>query len=101
MKETGRLYKATGGVLDVLPRDGRQFQLEELQKFVGGYIEQVPGTGRISGKPIAFCNEDGLRERLEQNILASETFGVALVGDVIEVVRKYQYAGAKGGAPRA
>lgn len=96
MKETGRLYKTTGGVLDVSPLDGRQFTLEELQKFVGGYIEQVPGTGPMSGNPIAYCNEDGIRERLEQNILASEKFGLALVGDVIEVVRKYQYAAAKG-----
>lgn len=86
MKETAYLYRAGGLVENVFPHDGRKFSLEELQKFVGGHIEKVPGTAR-RGKPIAFCNEDGLREGLPFNYSASMKFGIELVGDVIQVLK--------------
>ena len=85
-KETGVLYRTDGRVETVYPHDGRKFTLEELQSFVGGYIEKVPGTQR-RGNPIAYCNEDGLFEHLPPNFNASEKFHIDLVGDVIQVKR--------------
>jgi hypothetical protein len=84
MKEIGTLYRADGEVLEVHPAKGRKFQLPELQKHVGGYIELVPGTAK-RGKPIAFCNEEGNLHGLPWNRVASLKFGINLVGDVIQV----------------
>ena len=84
MKQKATLYKASGPVVEVFPHDGRKFSLEELQGFVGGHIEKVPGTAR-RGEPIAYCNEDGLRLELGENVMASEKFGLALVGNVLQV----------------
>jgi Domain of unknown function (DUF3846) len=75
------IYHASGKRTAATPGDGKKFSLEELQKAVGGYIEQVPGHRG------AFCNEDGLRLNLPPNRAASDRFGIRLVGDVIEVSR--------------
>lgn len=57
-----KLYKAAGAILEVVPANGTDFQLEELQAMVGGYIEIVPvlrgkimvidEEGKLKGKPI-------------------------------------------------
>jgi hypothetical protein len=52
--------------------------LEELQKYVGGWIEQVPGLTKIRIKGgmlhecVAFCNEEGKLLRLPANPLAQQ-----------------------------
>lgn len=74
------LIRADGIVKDVQPGNGVAFTLEELQVYVGGYIELVPGS--LREKP-AFCNEDGLRLGLLYNPLASMRYGVNLVGTVL------------------
>jgi hypothetical protein len=86
-KETGTLYRTDGRVETVHPHDGRKFSLAELQGFVGGFIEKVPGTAR-RGNPIAYCNEDGISKELPPNFNASEKFHIDLVGDVIQVRRE-------------
>lgn len=93
MKQRAYLYKTTGRVYEVFPHDGRKFSLAELQGFVGGHIEKVPGTGTRRGNPIAYCNEDGVRAALPGNVEATERFGVYLVGDVVQV-----FTDRKGGA---
>ena len=84
MKEVGTLYRTNRCVLEVRPENGRKFTLQELQAYVGGNIELVPGTAR-RGSPMAFCNEEGLLLKLKSNVNASIVFKVGLVGDVIQV----------------
>lgn len=57
-----KLYKADGTILEVVPANGTDFQLDELQAMVGGYIEIVPAgkgkimvlddEGKLKGKPV-------------------------------------------------
>lgn len=57
-----KLYKADGTILEVVPANGTDFQLDELQKMVGGYIEIVSAgkgkimvlddEGKLKGKPV-------------------------------------------------
>ena len=50
-----RIIRATGAIEEVAPRNERNFELGELQKVVGGYIEIVKTkTGEIM-----VVNEDG------------------------------------------
>ena len=43
-----KLYKADGTILEVVPANGTDFQLDELQAMVDGYIEIVSaGNGKI------------------------------------------------------
>jgi hypothetical protein len=86
VKEVGTLYRTDGRVDSVHPHDGRKFSIKELQGFVGGYIEKVPGTAR-RGNPVAYCNEEGRLNGLPPNFTAAERFHVDLVGDVIQVRR--------------
>jgi hypothetical protein len=66
------LLKAAGGVEEVRPAHGRTFVLEELQAFVGGYIEVV----RTVGGQWLVLNEDGKRLNLPPNERAT---GILLV----------------------
>lgn len=43
------------GVSQVAPKRGREFQLEEIQRYVGGYIEVV----RLTDDQIMIVNEEG------------------------------------------
>lgn len=78
----GLLYHALGRVEEVFPRNGKEFTLKELQEFVGGYIEYVPGS-----RPAAFCNEEGRLQNLPVNRSASIAFKQVLVGNVIQTNR--------------
>jgi hypothetical protein len=76
------LLKAAGGVEEVHPANGRTFTLDELQALVGGFIEVVRAR---DGKWLVL-NEDGKRQNLQLNVLASikyKSAGVALPSDVI------------------
>lgn len=43
-----KLYKTDGTIIEVVPSNGTDFQLDELQNMVSGYIEIVPaGKGKI------------------------------------------------------
>lgn len=85
--EIGFLYRVGADIAEeVKPANGKKFALEELQKFVGGYIEAVPYAN-----PVAYCNEEGRLNGLPTNVCASRRFKQELVGDVIQV-RKEQTA---------
>lgn len=43
------------GVSQIKPKNGTEFKLEEVQRYVGGYIEIV----RLNEKQIMVVNEDG------------------------------------------
>lgn len=92
MKEIGTVYRVNGEVLEVRPLNGRTFALDELQAYVGGPIELVPGTSK-AGRPAAWCNEEGRLMKLRVNRNATRKFMLGiwgqdvLLGDVIQVLK--------------
>lgn len=75
------LIKTDGTQTVVHPQAGigKAFVLEELQGYVGGYIEPVyPGNGKI-----CVVNEEGRIMQLKSNDRASLITGYHLVGDVL------------------
>ena len=75
------LIKTDGTIITVHPKtgNGTAFSLEELQGYVGGYIETIyAGNGRIG-----VVNEEGRLMRLQPNPRASLVAGYDLVGDVL------------------
>ena len=74
-------------VESVYPKDGRVFTLEELQAYVGGYVEAL----KLVNGFIMWLNEDGKAMRLPFNLIANQlahdTTGIAhcdtIVGDVV------------------
>lgn len=51
MKKTkimAKIIKTDGTIVEVTPQNGTDFQLEELQKIVGGYIEVLRLTDNDS-----------------------------------------------------
>ena len=69
------------GVTEVQPENGTDFTLEELQKFVGGYIQVV----RLEGSQRMVVNEEGLIIPLLFNKLATELAGQFSVGNVLVI----------------
>ena len=68
-----------GTKVDVPQLEGCTFTLQELQDFVGGYIELVPlGEGKVM-----VVNEEGRLKRLHPNHEASEIAGQDIVGNVL------------------
>tara|TARA_Y100000310_G_scaffold43588_1_gene40676 strand:+ start:88 stop:357 length:270 start_codon:yes stop_codon:yes gene_type:complete len=57
----------------VHPEAGTTFSLEELQRFVGGYIERVP-TPAVRGIDCV-VDEEGLMKQLPMNMKASAIVG--------------------------
>lgn len=49
------LIKTTGETITINPANGIDFKLDELQKYVGGYIEMV----NLQNGEILVINEDG------------------------------------------
>ena len=76
------LIKQDGNIEQVRPANGRDFTLEELQAFCGGYVQEVSlRDGRVM-----WCNEDGKVYGLELNERATaiaEDAGALLVGDYV------------------
>ena len=62
----GKLIKVDGTVSDILPQNGTDYKLAELQKFVDGYIEIV----RLNDSEIMVVNEEGAFTK-EPNRLAT------------------------------
>lgn len=63
-----RLIKTTGQITDEFPNDGNVFSLEELQKFVDGYIEVVI----LDQDRVMIVNEDGKLLGLPINYTATK-----------------------------
>ena len=55
MRQSAILIKSDGEAIGVVPANGGDFTLEELQGFVEGYIEIVPLTENV----IMVVNEEG------------------------------------------
>ncbi len=81
-----QIIKANGTEIDVEPKNGRDFQLSELQKVVDGYIEIVNLTdGRLM-----VVNDEGKLKCLPYNQEATKLVGYndVIVGDVLVCSRK-------------
>lgn len=65
-----QLIKHTGEMTDVKPENGRFWQLKELQKIVGGYIEGI----RMPKNQMMYINENGkfMFEDADINITATQ-----------------------------
>jgi Domain of unknown function (DUF3846) len=65
------IYETTGEVHKVMPNNGTDFTLEEMQHIVGGYIEvlELPGTNEIM-----ILNENGKGDDLPKNETATAIF---------------------------
>lgn len=63
-----RLYKTNGEVIEVSPKNNRDFTLKELQNFVEGGIEII----NLTTKKILIVNEEGKINKLPFNESATE-----------------------------
>lgn len=79
--------KANGATETVTPANGESFTLEELQRYVGGYVEVL----ELSDGTLMWLNEEGKLHELPYNAAADEIAhrltGIAwsdgIVGDVL------------------
>jgi len=86
-----QLIKSNGEISKVLPGNGKVFTLQELQSFVGGYIEfrHVDGEimvmneeGKLMGLP---NNDEATNVLMELKAIASDDY---VVGDVLICLKK-------------
>lgn len=81
-----KIYKANGEVLDIEPKNGTDFQLEELQAIVGGLIDCKMTNDR---KDLIIFNDEGKLLELPYNENATKIYQERvykhdfLVGDVL------------------
>lgn len=64
-----KIYHTDGWIETVEPKNGKDFQLEELQAVVGGYIECLPLVGT---NEIMTVNEEGKLQGLSPNHNATQ-----------------------------
>lgn len=65
-----KIYKSNGEIVDIEPKNGKDFQLEELNKIVGGYIELVT----LPNDEFMVVNEEGKIRELPVNDNATEIY---------------------------
>lgn len=78
-----KIIKATGETI-TFPHK-KCYELEELQKIVGGYIELV----NLPYDGVMVVNEEGLLYNLPYNLKASNYANRPIVGDVLVCKRKH------------
>ena len=73
------LLYADGHKETVNPKNGKTFELEELQGFVHGYIEIV----HVGSDQLLVVDDEGLFNPLLPNLNASAIAGTMIVGDAL------------------
>jgi hypothetical protein len=75
------LYKTDGSKEVIKPADGKKFQIEELQKLVGGYVERVklPFDQRL------IVDEDAKLKGKPMNQSASLVLHRAMGGETVPI----------------
>lgn len=81
--DTNVIMHTDGTVTPVTPKEGKTYQLEELQALVGGYIELLP----LEQNRYAVVNEDGMLHGLPVNPGASLLLGQFIVGPAVIIPR--------------
>lgn len=79
-----KIYRVSGDVETVEPKNGTDFQLDELSSIVGGYIEVL----YLDDKEILVCDEEGKLKGYLLNVRATDivrSYGISdyIVGDVL------------------
>lgn len=80
-----QIIKSNGQVIETAPKNGTDFQLEELQSIVGGYIEIV----NLRDGRLICLNEEGKLYNLPYNNKATDILRAVfrtndfIVGDVL------------------
>tara|TARA_R100000654_G_scaffold2744_4_gene10002 strand:+ start:4145 stop:4396 length:252 start_codon:yes stop_codon:yes gene_type:complete len=69
------------GEQTVVEPEESTFSLEELQKYVGGFIEIVP----VDDSRMAVVNDEGFVRKMPMNSVGSQVAGRLLVGPVLLV----------------
>ena len=69
----------------VEPKNGKMFSLEELQKYVNGYIEIVAINSGEYENMLMIVDEEGLLKSNEINEAASMIAGQRIVGTVLVI----------------
>ena len=91
MKQQAFIYKASGDIIPVLPANGIEFTLKEMQSFVKGHIELV----FLKNNEIMVVNEEGKLFNLRVNeegtkvYNASHNFTDIIHGDVLVTPAQY------------
>lgn len=84
-------YKTDGTYDWVNPRNEKFFTLEELQEYVGGYIEIV----RLNNESVMVINEEGKTNGLPINPIATQMYQACtgindvIVGNALECLNRY------------
>ena len=65
-----KLITADGKITEVTPKNGEYFKLDELQAFVGGYIEVLHPPSKTGAMLIV--NEEGKLRGLPHNEIATQ-----------------------------
>ena len=82
-----RIIKTNGEIVPVEPKNGKDFQLEEMQQIVGGYVQLFPLLNDEG--EVMVMNEEGKIDDLPANDKATELAerwlleGDYIVGDVL------------------
>jgi len=71
-----KIIKTTGEEIEIEPKNGKDFDLAEMQEIVGGYIEIVfLGINKETKKPmILVVNEEGKLNKLPFNMKATQLY---------------------------
>lgn len=77
--EIPTLISANGGERVVMPANGTDFKLREVQKMIGGYVEVV----YLRDGRIMLVDEEGLLKGLPLNRAASRMAGRPIVGEAL------------------
>lgn len=83
----GKWIKTDGTQQEVPPEDGKEYTLQEMNGFVGGYLEAL----RLTNNLVMYVNEEGVRLQLPLNFKAMEVLksyrpehaSTPIVGNVI------------------
>lgn len=65
-----KVITAAGDIREVQPKNGKFFELEELQKVVEGYIEIID----LGNDQLMVVNEEGKLEDLPYNFFATQMY---------------------------
>lgn len=86
-----RLLKTNGEIVEIEPKNGKKFSLEEAQQYVDGYVEVV----QLKHREILICNEEGIIRDMDYNLnataLLKSSYGPGaqrLYGNVIHCLSK-------------
>ena len=80
-----KLIRANGEVVEIEPKDKDSFTLDEMQRYVNGWIEVV----YLASGDVMVVNEEGKLNELPINEKATELYGSidTIVGDVMIINR--------------